>query len=196
MLSAIGDSSQQLTLLQMLQQLQNSQATSESKGFAPPDESAMEEMRTQMDESVAEKLGMDSSTLTELHSQIQEAIQQAMTSSDGTEDMKATVDSAVDAVLEANGIDPAEFKSAMDSAAEELGMPAPGEMGPPPGSAGTYNAQGTVASSSSSQNDLLMQLLEALQSGSDSASSQSSSGFDILSWFNNLPSGSLANCYA
>jgi hypothetical protein len=204
MISAIGDSSQ-LTLLEMIQKLQKSQATSETSatsgkmGSAPPSNDEMEAMQEQMDASVASKLGIDTETFSKIHSEIQTAIQTALSESDGTGDMRSTIDNAVDTVLQNNGIDPAQFKEAMKSAAQELGMPQPGgagPMGPPPGG-GTYGPQGTSTTDSSSQNDLLTQLLDALKSSSTSDdSTETSTGLDILNWLKNLPTGSLTNCYA
>ncbi|MBN1845765.1 MAG: hypothetical protein JW810_08790 [Sedimentisphaerales bacterium] len=200
MIGAIGDSSQQLTLLQLIQQLQNSGSTSESTVFSPPNESEMEQMRQEMDSSIAEKLGLDTATFTQLHSEIQQAVQEARSELDAAGaagDMRSMVDSAVNGVLEANGIDPEEFQAAMKSAAEELGLPAPGAGGPmgPPGGAGTYGPRGMPSSQAAGQDDLLTQLLEELASGSDD-SSDGISGSDILSWLQSLPAGSLTSSYA
>lgn len=85
--------------------------------------------REQMDEqfrSAAAAQGVDVEKLEGLQDSIRTTVQQAMQDGGSQTDIK----SAIDAILEENGIDPEKLQEQMQAAASSLGMP----MGPPPGS--------------------------------------------------------------
>ncbi len=96
----------------------------------PPEPTA--EMKAQFEskfESAAKELGVDASAFKELRSKIEEAVKNARGSASEGTDVKSAIDDAVDAVLEENGVDPAEFKSQMEAVFEKMGMPKPGQGG-------------------------------------------------------------------
>jgi hypothetical protein len=148
------------------------------RGGSMPQPSA--EMRQKFEakfESAAKGAGFDVNQLKDLRSQIESAVQEA--ASGVTGDPRSAVESAINGVLEDNGIDPAEFKDKMGAVFEKMGMPTPGSAG---FGGGGYSAQG--ASINGNQNELLSKLIASL-------SGDSSGGL-----FANLPAGSLVDAAA
>ena len=185
MISAVGDQSMQQIMTQMLQQRGNSQSAGEFGG-------KMQSFVESNSASIAEKLGMDTESFTNLQSEIQSAVQQVRDEADGIGDLRTAVGEAVESVLSANGIDTADFKSAMQSVAQDMGMPAMGAMSGMKGSGGMMGMIGGMGGSSSTgQSDLMSQLLENLQSGTED--DEESDGYNILSFLENLPLGSLTD---
>lgn len=127
--------------------------------------------------SAAEDAGIDISKFSDLKSQIETRVGDALKNADGSTDLQSAIDQAVNGVLEDNGIDPEQFKSQMEQVFRSMGAPAP--------SGGGYDRSGGLASSTTnSKNDLLSKLLSQL--GGDSAG-----GF-----FGSQPSGSLVDAAA
>ncbi len=185
MISSISDSSQQF-MVQMMQQ------RGDPSGTAPTG-NPMQEMMENNSDSIADKLGVDSSTFATIAGEIDAAVEEATEGVDGRAS-KETVDDAISGVLSNYGITLDELQSALQSTAEETGMAPMGGMGgmkgmggpPPMGGAG--GAEGT-----DSEEDWLEEYLESLQSDSES---EDSSGFNIMQLLGNLPTGSLTNVMA
>ena len=125
-------------------------------------------------QSTAEAAGLDATQIAELRSEIESAIEQAISESDDPGSFRE----AVAEVLEANGIDAEAFHTQLR---ETFGGPPPG--GPPP------SASGEAGGSD------IQSLLEALDTG-DEDSEDASSVTSLLSLLRNLPSGSLVNTAA
>jgi hypothetical protein len=130
-------------------------------------------------ESAAKDAGFDVGQLKDLRSQIETAVKDASANSTSG-DIKGDIESAINGVLEDNGIDPAEFKEKMGGVFEKMGMPKPGSAGF--GGGGGYSAGGL--SVNGNQSELLSKLLSLL--GGDSSGSI----------FGNLPAGSLVDAAA
>ncbi len=129
-------------------------------------------------ESAAEAAGIDPSVLAEIRTQMESAVQSALEQGLSGSELKDSVDSAVNKVLEDNGIDPETFKAQMAEVFEQMGVPQPGQGG--------YGRPGGGFSSSGQeqQQQLLSKLLEQLGSSSSA------------SWMQQFPVGSFFDAAA
>jgi len=182
-ISNVGSSS----TLQILQQLSSRQSSGAQASCGFPQPSA--EVKAQF-ESAAQRAGIDTAQFSELRGQIDTAIQSAVEGLDGSTDPQAAIESAINGVLEENGIDAEDFNSKLNSVFSELGVPSPGSFG----AGGIYAKPGSSSagySADQSQTDLLNALF-----GSDEDSESDSSGSSIAQAIRNLPVGSLYDAEA
>lgn len=182
-ISNVGSSS----TLQILQQLSSRQSSGPQASSGFPQPSA--EVKAQF-ESAAQRAGIDTAQFSELRGQIDSAIQGAVKGLDGSTDPQAAIESAINGVLEENGIDAQDFKSKLESVFTELGVPSPGSFG----ASGVYGkpaSNSATYSSDQSQSDLLKALF-----GNDEDSESDSSGSSIAQAIRNLPVGSLYDAEA
>lgn len=133
-------------------------------GNAPPPPPPSEEAFA----SVGESLGLGASEVASLRGEIESAVKDALSRFDGSGSRKDAVSSAVNSVLEANGIDPQAFKSAMEKLRGSDGARAP---------------RPNVAQSQQPSDQLFF----------DSSENESSS---LVGSFRSLPTGSLINISA
>ncbi len=164
----------------------NSAGCTDCRSVGPPSEEVQEQLQTAF-QAAADSLGIDTTSFAAIGGQIQEAVQAAIQSSDGT-DPRGAVEQAINAVLQDNGIDPQHFRDDLDAIFHELGVPAPGQGAPPP----TYGAPAATASAQNPQLDLLKQFLESLNASNDDSSSASA----ISGFFASAEPGTFVNAVA
>ncbi len=146
------------------------------------------EVRAQFEsafKSAAEELGIDTSSFAKVGGQIKDAVSSVIQENQGAspEDLQKAIGGRVDGVLKDNGIDPAEFKKQFEQIGDKLGLPRPGEGGFPPGGFSAGGAQGSGYSAANSDQQLLQQLLQSLQSDDT----------DISNFFSNAPAGTFVD---
>lgn len=120
--SSVGQSN----VAQMLQQLRSMKSSQARSTGGRPEPTA--EMRQQFEarlKSMADDLGIDSSTFAKIGGQIKDAVSSTIQSNQGLslDDMKAKLDSAINDVLTKNGVDPAEFKAKFAELQKSMGPP-------------------------------------------------------------------------
>lgn len=179
-------SAQQSLMMQLLQQQQGGLSGGGFQGPPP-------EIQAQF-QSAAESLGIDGSQLASLRGEIETAVQDAMKSFDGSGSPKEAISSAINGVLEENGIDAEEFKAQMQDIMSASGFQPPAGFGSGFGG-GFGQIQGASFDATSQQADLLSQIFGD-SDDTDSAESSQSSSFNIADYFRQLPAGSLLNTSA
>lgn len=184
-ISNVGSSS----TLQILQQLSSRQSSGSQPTSGFPEPSA--EVKAQF-ESAAQRAGINTAQFSELRGQIDTAIQGAVEGLDGSTDPQAAIESAINGVLEKNGIDADQFKSQLESVFSELGVPSPGSFG----SSGVYAKPGSNTSGFSTDQNQADLLSALFGNDSDSDSDSDSSGSRIAQAIRNLPVGSLYDAEA
>lgn len=120
--SSVGQSN----VAQMLQQLRSVQSSQARSTGQRPQPTA--EMRQQFEarlKSMADDLGIDSSTFAKIGGEIKDTVSSAIQSNQGLsrDDMKAKLDAAINDVLTKNGVDPAEFKAKFAELQKSMGPP-------------------------------------------------------------------------
>jgi len=128
-------------------------------------------------ESSAEAAGLDVDALTALKDQIKTAVTAAIENYDqssGQDGLKEAVKTAIEDTLKANGFDPAEVESRLQTAMESMkgGMEKMGGMGmgPPPPPPGEGGVGGTDQSETeSTTNQTLLDSLSETETDSDSS---------------------------
>lgn len=175
-------SAQQSSMLQYLQQQQGGSfqlPNLQSAGIQKPSEAQIQ--------SAAESLGIDPSEFTALRGELESAVQGALEDFDGSGDPREAISSAVNSVLDANGIDADAFKAQMEDLKSAAGFQ------PPQGGFGNFGGiQTSGYDSAQQQSDLISQLF-----GNEEDDKNTSSGsFNIADYFSSLPAGSLVNTSA
>ncbi len=155
-ISSVGSSISAFT-----QQVQSQGANRPPHGGRPPEPTA--EMKAQF-ESAAKSAGIDVDQLNSLQSKIEDAVQNAVESSNGT-DPREAIQSAVETVLKDNGIDPEDLKSKLESVFEKMGANKPGQgTYKPSGSNADQGASATTLQTSNTSQDAIGTILRALRS--------------------------------
>jgi len=109
-------------------------------------------------------------SLLDIRDQIQKAVSDAVKNSDGSQDMREVVDAAIDAPLEANGFDPSEVKSAMESDMRQMPRPQGVGGGNPfadaSGAAGGFDAA-SLLNGGASSDEVVQSFLQQLSAGTN-----------------------------
>lgn len=170
----------QADIAQLLQQVRSSQVgQTRTRATRPEPTPEMKQKFEAKLQSMADELGIDSSTFAKIGGEIKDAIATTRQDNKGLshDEMKAKLDSAINDVLTKNGVDPAEFKAKFAELRKSMGGP-----------------QGAALHNDHDQDDGNAQAAGAVGQAPVASNAQTPDPTDMIArFFSHMPAGSFVD---